>query len=285
MQEEEVDRGSESGEMDAGLQMDAGAVLVAMAGAVVVLAGGVNWPLAPLSELTSLVGELFFLAEQSVSSHQPETGLRHRGTGNTHTGDTGDVKQPVTSTELRMRRKERGKEFANKQTDAIKHTRLQIINEEAKSRLESQQGHREEGRGLGLLEPSQPPALCAEVSACRVKPALQTGPLKSSKEQELNLDLAFTFGRQWRAFAAFPSPRACGESVTARLSAGPSPVIRRVDTAPGSASGDEEEGGRPAPVPLLLELSGRNFGLTPPSHLRLMDGGGLQTPHRGICLI
>lgn len=27
-------------------------------------------------------------------------------------------------------------EFANKQTDAIKHTRLQIINEKAKSRLE-----------------------------------------------------------------------------------------------------------------------------------------------------
>ncbi|KAL3049147.1 hypothetical protein OYC64_008596 [Pagothenia borchgrevinki] len=27
-------------------------------------------------------------------------------------------------------------EFANKQTDAIKHTRLQIINEDAKSRLE-----------------------------------------------------------------------------------------------------------------------------------------------------
>jgi len=43
-------------------------------------------------------------------------------------------------------------EFANKQTDAIKHTRLQIINEEAKSRLENQQGHTEEGRGLGLLE-------------------------------------------------------------------------------------------------------------------------------------
>lgn len=32
-------------------------------------------------------------------------------------------------------------EFANKQTDAIKHTRLQIINEEAKSRLvENRQG-------------------------------------------------------------------------------------------------------------------------------------------------
>lgn len=42
MQEEEVDRGSESGEMDAGLQMDTGAVLVGMAGTVVVLAGGVN---------------------------------------------------------------------------------------------------------------------------------------------------------------------------------------------------------------------------------------------------
>lgn len=42
MQEEEVDRGSESGEMDAGLQMDTGAVLVEMAGTVVVLVGGVN---------------------------------------------------------------------------------------------------------------------------------------------------------------------------------------------------------------------------------------------------
>lgn len=42
MQEEEVDSGSESGEMDAGLQMDTGAVLVEMAGTVVVLVGGVN---------------------------------------------------------------------------------------------------------------------------------------------------------------------------------------------------------------------------------------------------
>lgn len=42
MQDEEVDKGSESGEMDAGLQMDTGAVLVEMAGTVVVLVGGVN---------------------------------------------------------------------------------------------------------------------------------------------------------------------------------------------------------------------------------------------------
>lgn len=66
MQEEEVDRGSERGEMDAGLQMDTGAVLVEMAGTVVVLVGGVNWPLAPFSELTSLVGELFFLAGRTL---------------------------------------------------------------------------------------------------------------------------------------------------------------------------------------------------------------------------
>lgn len=66
MQEEEVDKGSESGEMDAGLQMDTGAVLVETAGTVVVLVGGVNWPLAPLSELTSLVGELFFLAGRTL---------------------------------------------------------------------------------------------------------------------------------------------------------------------------------------------------------------------------
>lgn len=66
MQEEEVDSGSESGEMDAGLQMDTGAVVVEMAGTVVVLVGGVNWPLAPLSELTSRVGELFFLAGRTL---------------------------------------------------------------------------------------------------------------------------------------------------------------------------------------------------------------------------
>ena len=66
MQEEEVESGSDSGEMDAGLQIDTGAVLVGMAGTVVVLAGGVNWPLAPLSELTSLVGELFFLAGRTL---------------------------------------------------------------------------------------------------------------------------------------------------------------------------------------------------------------------------
>lgn len=39
--EEEVDKGSERGEMDAGLQMDAGAVLLEMAGTEV-LEGGVN---------------------------------------------------------------------------------------------------------------------------------------------------------------------------------------------------------------------------------------------------
>lgn len=61
MHEEEVDRGSERGEMDAGLQIDTGALLLEMAGTEV-LAGGVNWPLVPLSELTSLAGELFFFA-------------------------------------------------------------------------------------------------------------------------------------------------------------------------------------------------------------------------------
>ena len=52
--------------MEAGLQMDTGAVLVEMAGTVVVLEGGVNWPLAPLSELASLAGELFFLAGRTL---------------------------------------------------------------------------------------------------------------------------------------------------------------------------------------------------------------------------
>ena len=63
-----------------------------------------------------------------------------------------------------------------------------------------------------------------------------------------------------------PSPGACGESVMARLSAGPSPVIRRVNTAPGSGFwgggvGGSGGGDRPAPVLLLLELSGSNFGI------------------------
>lgn len=61
MQEEEVDKGSDSGEMEAGLQIDTGALLLAMVGTEV-LEGGVNWPLAPLSELTSRAREVFFLA-------------------------------------------------------------------------------------------------------------------------------------------------------------------------------------------------------------------------------
>jgi len=61
MQEEEVDRGSDSGEMEAGLQIDTGALLLEMAGTEV-LEGGVNWPLVPLSELTSRAGDVFFLA-------------------------------------------------------------------------------------------------------------------------------------------------------------------------------------------------------------------------------
>lgn len=58
-EEEEVESGSERGEMEAGLQIDTGAVLLLTAG-IGVLEGGVNWPLAPLSELASLIGELFF---------------------------------------------------------------------------------------------------------------------------------------------------------------------------------------------------------------------------------
>lgn len=61
MQEEEVDKGSDSGEMEAGLQIDTGALLLAMVGTEE-LEGGVNWPLVPLSELTSRAGEVFFLA-------------------------------------------------------------------------------------------------------------------------------------------------------------------------------------------------------------------------------
>ena len=52
MQEEEVDKGLDSGEMEAGLLIDTGALLLEMAGTEV-LEGGVNWPLVPLSELTS----------------------------------------------------------------------------------------------------------------------------------------------------------------------------------------------------------------------------------------
>lgn len=59
MQEEEVDSGSESGEMEAGLQIDTGAALLLTAGSEA-LEGGVNWPLAPLSELPSRTGEPFF---------------------------------------------------------------------------------------------------------------------------------------------------------------------------------------------------------------------------------
>lgn len=61
MQEEEVDRGSDSGEMEAGLQIDTGALLLEMAGTEV-LEERVNWPLVPLSELTSWAGDIFFLA-------------------------------------------------------------------------------------------------------------------------------------------------------------------------------------------------------------------------------
>lgn len=56
-----MDSGSESGEMEAGLQMDTGAALpLLLAAGSAVLGGGVNCPLAPLSELASLTGELFF---------------------------------------------------------------------------------------------------------------------------------------------------------------------------------------------------------------------------------
>lgn len=68
-EEEEVDSGSESGEMDAGLQMETGAALLPplplpllLTGGREALEGGVNCPLAPLSELTSLTGEDFFFS-------------------------------------------------------------------------------------------------------------------------------------------------------------------------------------------------------------------------------
>lgn len=66
-------------------------------------------------------------------------------------------------------------------------------------------------------------------------------------------------GCLWRS-----QPQACGESVMARLSASPSPVIRRVNTAPRSAWGRsrrERRRGHTAPVLLSLELSGSNFEL------------------------
>lgn len=58
--EEVEDRGSDRGEMEAGLQMDTGAVLLLTTGSEVVQ-GGVNCPLATLvSEPASLTGEPFF---------------------------------------------------------------------------------------------------------------------------------------------------------------------------------------------------------------------------------
>lgn len=62
-EEEEVDSGSDSGEMEAGLQIDTGAalpLLLLLTAGSEVPEGGVNWPLAPLSELASLTGEPFF---------------------------------------------------------------------------------------------------------------------------------------------------------------------------------------------------------------------------------
>ena len=58
--DEEVESGSARGEMEAGLQMETGAALLLTAG-IGVLEGGVYWPLAPLSELASRMGEPFFL--------------------------------------------------------------------------------------------------------------------------------------------------------------------------------------------------------------------------------
>lgn len=62
-EEEEVDSGSDSGEMEAGLQIDTGGaalLLLLLTAGREVVEGGVNCPLAPLSELASLTGELFF---------------------------------------------------------------------------------------------------------------------------------------------------------------------------------------------------------------------------------
>lgn len=67
------------------------------------------------------------------------------------------------------------------------------------------------------------------------------------------LDIAVTFGRQWWVFAGFPALWACGESVMARLSAGPSPVIRKVNTASGAAwgiSGREQRRGQSGSCPV-----------------------------------
>ena len=59
MQREVVDRGSDSGGMEAGLQTDIGALLLEMTGTEV-LEGGANWPFVPPSELTSQAGDIFF---------------------------------------------------------------------------------------------------------------------------------------------------------------------------------------------------------------------------------
>lgn len=61
MQEAEVDKGSDSGELEAELQADTGALLLGTA-RTEVLEGGVNWPHVLLSELTSQAGDVFFLA-------------------------------------------------------------------------------------------------------------------------------------------------------------------------------------------------------------------------------
>lgn len=73
MQDEDVESASGRGEMDAGLQMDTGAAAAVVVDAAawtadtVLLAGGVNWPpLAPLSELASRAGELFFLVGRTL---------------------------------------------------------------------------------------------------------------------------------------------------------------------------------------------------------------------------
>lgn len=64
-EEEDVDSGSESGEIEAGLQIDTGAALLLLllltTGSEVV-EGGVNCPLVPFSEPTSLAGEPFFFS-------------------------------------------------------------------------------------------------------------------------------------------------------------------------------------------------------------------------------